>query len=57
MITPAISVLSAVEGTEEITPALDRWVVPISVAILVALFAIQKRGTASIGDLLSLRFS
>ena len=51
MITPAISVLSAVEGTSVVTPALEDWVVPISIAILVGLFAIQRRGTASIGKL------
>ena len=51
MITPAISVLSAVEGTEVATEAFDGFVVPIAVAILVGLFAIQKRGTASIGRL------
>jgi len=49
MITPAISVLSAVEGTEVATEALDQWVIPISCAILVGLFAVQRRGTASIG--------
>ncbi|MGI9578718.1 MAG: KUP/HAK/KT family potassium transporter, partial [Microthrixaceae bacterium] len=49
MITPAISVLSAVEGTEVATAAFAPWVVPIAVAILVGLFAVQARGTASIG--------
>jgi KUP system potassium uptake protein len=49
MITPAISVLSAVEGTEVATEALDQWVVPIACVILVGLFAVQRRGTASIG--------
>ncbi|MGV3758230.1 MAG: potassium transporter Kup, partial [Actinomycetota bacterium] len=49
MITPAISVLSAVEGTEVATEALDHWVVPIACVILVGLFAVQRRGTASIG--------
>jgi KUP system potassium uptake protein len=48
MITPAVTVLGAVEGLEVIAPALGPFVVPIAVAILVALFAIQKRGTASI---------
>lgn len=51
MITPAISVLSAVEGTEVATEAFEGFVVPIAVAILVGLFAVQKRGTASIGRL------
>ncbi|HEU5083668.1 MAG TPA: KUP/HAK/KT family potassium transporter [Acidimicrobiales bacterium] len=49
MITPAISVLSAVEGTEVATEALDQWVIPIACVILVGLFAVQHRGTASIG--------
>lgn len=49
MITPAISVLSAVEGTEVVTPALSGWVLPIAVGILVGLFAVQRRGTAAIG--------
>jgi len=51
MITPAISVLSAVEGLELATPALTRFVVPLTVAILVALFALQSRGTGSVGKL------
>jgi KUP system potassium uptake protein len=49
MITPAISVLSAVEGTRVATESLDRFVIPISCVILVGLFAVQRRGTASIG--------
>jgi KUP system potassium uptake protein len=49
MITPAITVLGAVEGLEVIAPALHPYIVPVSVAIMVALFGIQKRGTASIG--------
>src|SRR5262245_31934059 len=49
MITPAITVLGAVEGLEVISPRLHTFVVPLSVVIMVALFAIQKRGTASIG--------
>jgi KUP system potassium uptake protein len=48
-ITPAISVLSALEGLNMATPALEAYVVPAAVAILVALFAIQSRGTAAIG--------
>ena len=48
-ITPAISVLSAVEGLELAAPDLARFVVPIAVGILVALFAIQNRGTHVIG--------
>jgi KUP system potassium uptake protein len=49
MITPAITVLGAVEGLEIIAPGLHSFVVPVSVVIVIALFAIQKRGTASIG--------
>jgi KUP system potassium uptake protein len=51
MITPAISVLSAVEGTETISSSMDRWVIPITVAIIVGLFAIQRRGTGAVGAL------
>jgi KUP system potassium uptake protein len=51
MITPAISVLSAVEGLEVATPGLGRFVVPITVAILVGVFAIQSRGTGRVGRL------
>jgi len=49
MITPAISVLSAVEGLALATPALEPFVLPITIAILVALFAFQRRGTAGVG--------
>jgi KUP system potassium uptake protein len=48
-ITPAISVLSALEGLTLTAPSLSPFVVPMAVAILIALFAIQSRGTASIG--------
>lgn len=48
MITPAISVLSAVEGLELITPAFTPFVLPISVAIIVTIFSVQSRGTASV---------
>ncbi len=51
MITPAISVLGAVEGLEIIAPELHPFIVPVTVVIVVALFAIQKRGTASVGRL------
>ena len=51
IITPAISVLSAVEGLEIATPAFQHWVVPIAIVILVLLFILQKRGTATIGKL------
>jgi KUP system potassium uptake protein len=49
MITPAISVLSAVEGLKVATPFFEPYVIPIVIAILVALFAVQSRGTAGIG--------
>jgi KUP system potassium uptake protein len=48
-ITPAISVLSALEGLNMATPALQPYVVPTAVAILIALFAIQSKGTSAIG--------
>ena len=49
MITPAISVLSAVEGLELIAPQLERAVIPLTAAILTALFWIQRRGTGAVG--------
>jgi KUP system potassium uptake protein len=49
-ITPAISVLSALEGVEQIAPSLQTFVLPAAVAILLALFAIQPQGTARIGQ-------
>ena len=49
VITPAISVLSAVEGLEVVSPAFAKGVIPITLAILFALFAVQKHGTAGIG--------
>ena len=49
MITPAISVLSAVEGLEIATPFFKPYIVPITVAVLVLLFALQRRGTAGVG--------
>ena len=48
MITPAISILSAVEGLELITPTFTPFVMPISLAIIVALFAMQSQGTARV---------
>jgi KUP system potassium uptake protein len=51
VITPAISVLSAVEGLEIATPALKPYVIPITLAVLIALFLFQRRGTASVGAL------
>jgi len=49
VITPAISVLSAMEGLEVISPALHPFVIPLTLIVLFALFAVQKRGTAGIG--------
>ena len=49
IITPAISVLSAVEGLSVATPHLEHYVVPITVGILVSLFMIQKQGTGQVG--------
>ncbi len=51
VITPAISVLSAVEGLEIITPAFKPYIVPITVIIVIGLFIFQRRGTASVGAL------
>ena len=48
VITPAISVLSAVEGLKLATPGLEHYVVPLTIAILIALFAVQRRGTARV---------
>jgi KUP system potassium uptake protein len=49
IITPAISVLSAVEGLEVAAPGLHRWVVPVTLVVLTALFLAQRLGTAGIG--------
>jgi KUP system potassium uptake protein len=49
VITPAISVLSAVEGLEVVSPAFAKGVIPITLVILFCLFAVQKHGTAGIG--------
>ncbi len=51
MLTPAISVLSAVEGLKLATPALEPYVLPITIAILLGIFMIQSRGTATVGVL------
>ena len=51
MITPAVSVLSAVEGLTTVNPAFEPYVLPLAVGILVGLFAIQSRGTAKVGTL------
>lgn len=48
IITPALSVLSAIEGLKVVTPAFDAYVVPLTVLVLVSLFAVQSRGTASV---------
>jgi KUP system potassium uptake protein len=49
-ITPAISVLSAIEGLGVATSTFDRWILPLTLVILIALFFFQRRGTASIGS-------
>ncbi|KQV99724.1 potassium transporter Kup [Rhizobacter sp. Root1221] len=49
VITPAISVLSAVEGLEVAAPGLHRWIVPITLLVLTVLFIVQRHGTASVG--------
>ena len=51
MITPAISVLSAVEGLEIVQPSFQPLVVPISIGILIGLFVVQSRGTAKVGNI------
>jgi KUP system potassium uptake protein len=51
VITPAISVLSAVEGLKVATPIFDPYVVPIALVLLIALFLVQRRGTATVGGL------
>ena len=51
VITPALSVLSAVEGLKIATPAFEPYVVPLTVVILIALFAVQSRGTAQVAAL------
>ncbi len=51
IITPAISVLSAVEGLQVATPVLTPFVVPITIAVLIALFMMQRKGTGSMGTL------
>jgi KUP system potassium uptake protein len=51
MLTPAISVLSAVEGLKVVAPALSNYIIPITIIILTILFMIQRQGTASMGVL------
>src|SRR4051812_25243774 len=50
VITPALSVLSAIEGIKLVTSAFDAYVVPITIVILIALFAVQSRGTARVAS-------
>src|SRR5580765_8748358 len=51
LITPAISVLGAVEGLEVLSPDFKRYVIPVTIGVIVALFASQHRGTARVGSL------
>ena len=51
LITPAISVLSAVEGLEVLNPGLKSWVIPATIAVITVLFAYQHRGTATVAAL------
>ena len=51
VITPAISVLSAIEGLDVVTPAFDSYVIPLTLAILLVLFLVQYRGTARVGGM------
>jgi KUP system potassium uptake protein len=49
VITPAISVLGAIEGLEVAAPGLEQWIVPLTIIVLVTLYAVQRHGTAGIG--------
>lgn len=51
VITPAMSVMSAMEGLEIAAPSLDRYIIPLSIAVLTLLFMIQKHGTGLVGKL------
>lgn len=51
MITPAISVLSAVEGLKIVEPDLENLIIPITVVTIIDLFSVQRRGTAAVGRL------
>lgn len=51
MITPAISVLSAVEGLQFVAPSLSPYIIPVTIAILIALFSIQRHGTGVVGKI------
>src|SRR5690606_24054782 len=48
ILTPAMSVLSAVEGLHTVAPDMDDWVVPITLAIITGIFAVQRFGTAGV---------
>ncbi|MCY1548853.1 Low affinity potassium transport system protein kup [compost metagenome] len=48
MITPALSVMSALEGMKLVTPALEDYVLPLAAAVMVALFAVQSKGTQAV---------
>ena len=50
VLTPAISVLSAVEGLALVSPVFERWIVPLALVVIVALFAVQSRGTARVAQ-------
>ena len=50
VITPAISVLSAIEGLQVVSAAFTPWVIPLTLVVLVALFAVQNKGTARVGQ-------
>ncbi|SDG92052.1 MULTISPECIES: potassium transporter Kup [unclassified Duganella] len=49
VITPAISVLGAIEGLEVAAPGLEQWIVPLTIIVLISLYAMQRHGTAGIG--------
>ena len=51
LITPAISVLSAVEGLEVLNPGFKSWVIPVTIAVIAVLFAYQRHGTAKVASL------
>lgn len=48
MITPAISVLSAIEGIQVVAPAFDRWIIPMTIVVIIGLFAVQRFGTSGV---------
>lgn len=48
MITPAISVLSAIEGIQVVAPAFDRWIIPATIVVIIGLFAVQRFGTSGV---------